>query len=176
METMEMMCRRRSCRTYLPGQISEEALNTLLRAANAAPVGMGKYDAVHLTVVQNSKLLVKLNIRAADFMGDPTLRPTYGAPTVIFVSAAEGDPDDVRYCNAACIVENMHLAATDLGLGSVYLMGCIRALQKAPDLQRELGIPAGFTPMSALAVGMASQEVQRRRELTTDRIACNCMP
>lgn len=175
METMEVMHRRQSCRDYLPGQISEEALNTLLLAANAAPVGMGKYQNMHLTVVQNSTLLTKLNVRAADFMGDPTLRPTYGAPTVIFVSAAEGDPDDVRYCNAACIVENMHLAATDLGLGSVYLLGCIRALQKAPELQRELGIPEGFTPMSALAVGMANRQMPRR-ELTAERIACKRMP
>ena len=174
METMEVMRRRQSCRAYLPGQISEEALNTLLQAANAAPVGMGRYDTVRLTVVQNNTLLTKLNVRAADFMGDPALRPTYGAPTVILVSAAEGDPDDVRYCNAACIVENMHLAATELGLGSVYLLGCIRALQKAPELQRELGIPEGFTPMSALAVGMANQQMPRR-ELTAERIACNRM-
>ena len=89
---------------------------------------MGQYDKVHLTVVQNAALLVKLNLCTADFIGDASFRATYGAPTVILVSAAAGDPDDVRYCNAACIVENMHLAATDLGLGSVYLLGCIRAL------------------------------------------------
>ena len=169
MEFMETLCRRRSCRNYLPGQISEEDLQTLLKAANAAPVGMGQYDKVHLTVVQNAALLVKLNLCTADFIGDASFRATYGAPTVILVSAAAGDPDDVRYCNAACIVENMHLAATDLGLGSVYLLGCVRALQKNAALQRELGVPEGFAPMSALAVGFASQEM-RRREIPAGRI------
>ena len=175
MEFMETLCRRRSCRNYLPGQISEEALQTLLQAACAAPVGMGQYEKMHLTVVQNAALLVKLNLCTADFFGNPSFQATYGAPTVILVSAAAEELEDVRYCNAACIVENMHLAATDLGLGSVYLLGCIRALLKAPALQRELGVPEGFVPMSALAVGFASQEV-RRRELTAERIAVTRMP
>ena len=102
-------------------------------------------------------------------MGDPSLRPTYGAPTVILVLVSRDSKQDAAYCNAACIVENMHLAATDLGLGSVYLLGCIRALQQDEALQRELKIPEAFFPASALAVGYCA-ETGHMRALTTDKI------
>ena len=69
-----------------PGAAFRSRRDALLKAANAAPVGMGHYESVHLTVVQNKDLLEKLNVGAAAFMGDPSLRPTYDAPTVIIVS------------------------------------------------------------------------------------------
>ena len=124
MEVMDAMSRRRSCRAYLPQQILNEKRDEILKAANAAPVGMGEYQNVRLSVIQSAALLEKLDRCGAAFLGDPSLRPTYGAPTVILVSVSRDSKQDAAYCNAACIVENMHLAATDLGLGSVYLLGC----------------------------------------------------
>lgn len=53
MNTMETICSRKSVRTYTGEQITEEQLNTILKAANAAPVGMGQYEGVHLTVITN---------------------------------------------------------------------------------------------------------------------------
>ena len=163
MEVMDAMSRRRSCRAYLPQQILNEKRDEILKAANAAPVGMGEYQNVRLSVIQSAALLEKLDRCGAAFLGDPSLRPTYGAPTVILVSVSRDSKQDAAYCNAACIVENMHLAATDLGLGSVYLLGCIRALQ------RELKIPEAFFPASALAVGYCA-ETGHMRALTTDKI------
>lgn len=169
MEVMDAMSRRQSCRAYLPQQILNEKRDEILKAANAAPAGMGEYQNVRLSVIQSAALLEKLDRCGAAFMGDPSLRPTYGAPTVILVSVSRDSKQDVAYCNAACIVENMHLAATDLGLGSVYLLGCIRALQQDETLQRELKIPEAFFPASALAVGYCA-ETGHMRALTTDRI------
>ena len=169
MEVMDAMSRRRSCRAYLPQQILNEKRDEILKAANAAPVGMGEYQNVRLSVIQSAALLEKLDRCGAAFLGDPSLRPTYGAPTVILVSVSRDSKQDAAYCNAACIVENMHLAATDLGLGSVYLLGCIRALQQDAALQRELKIPEAFFPASALAVGYCA-ETGHMRALTTDKI------
>lgn len=169
METMDMLCRRQSCRAYLPRQILNDKLETVLKAGNAAPVGMGRYDNVCISVIQNGALLDRLNACTANFVGDPAFVATYGAPTVIVVSTAKADPEDVSYCNAACVVENMHLAATDLGLGSVYLLGCVRALQKDEALQRDLKIPEAFRPMSAIAVGYPAAQ-GHMRALTTDKI------
>ena len=168
MEFMETIRRRQACRAFQDTQLSGAQLDALLKDANAAPVGMGHYESVHLTVVQNKDLLEKLNVGAA-FMGDPSLRPTYDAPTVIIVSCDKAEPEEMNYCSAACVVENLLLTAADMGLGGVYLMGCVRALQDRNDLQAEMNIPDGFMPMAGMAVGVPAGELPAR-DLTTERI------
>ena len=59
MEFMETIRRRQACRAFQDTQLSGAQLDALLKAANAAPVGMGHYESVHLTVVQNKDLLEK---------------------------------------------------------------------------------------------------------------------
>jgi len=171
METMKAIASRQSCRSYTGEQVTEEVLQTILEAANASPVGMAKFDEVKLTVIQNKVLLEKLDQVGADFMGNPDLRPTYGAPTIILVSAIKPtDPQNPSsYCNAACIVENMAIAAADLGLGSVYLLGVIAALGTNTALCTDLKVPDGFIPVSAIALGK-SKEPLKERILTTSKI------
>lgn len=62
---METICSRKSVRTYTGEQITEEQLNTILKAANAAPVGMGQYEGVHLTVITNTELLDRIDAAGA---------------------------------------------------------------------------------------------------------------
>ncbi len=75
METMKTMEIRQSCRAYTPEQICEADLEVILQAANAAPVGMGRYEDVHLTVIQNNELLDEIDSVAAEFFGDPAKHP-----------------------------------------------------------------------------------------------------
>lgn len=172
METMEAIARRQSCRAYTGEQITEEELQTILEAANAAPAGMGRYDTERLTVIQNPELLARLDAAGAAFFGNPEGHPLYGAPTLILVSAAvqENKLSPVAYSNAACIIENMAIAAADLGLGGVYIMGIIHAISMNKELSDELRIPQGFAPVSAFAVGKAAMPLEAR-ELTVTRIS-----
>ena len=57
MEVMDAMSRRQSCRAYLPQQILNEKRDEILKAANAAPAGMGEYQKVRLSVIQSAALL-----------------------------------------------------------------------------------------------------------------------
>jgi nitroreductase len=172
METLKAIENRQSCRAYTGEQVTEGDLQTILKAANAAPVGMGKYEDVRLTVVQNKELLAKLDGVGAVFFGNPDMHPLYGAPTVIIVSNKIADPKQsaVAYSNAACVVENMALASTELGLGNVYLMGAVMALAMNADLCKEFNIAEGFVPTSAIAVGKAATPA-KIRTLTTTKIA-----
>lgn len=157
METLKAIAMRKSARAYKPEQITGEELEAVLSAGCASPVGMGRYEALHLTVIKNRDLLDK--IAAASKVNSPRKDmgdPFYGAPTAVFVSStkdenAPGAP--VELANAACIIENMHIAATDLGLGSVYLMGVVGMTDGNTELHREMGIPEGYTPVSAMALG-----------------------
>lgn len=171
METMKTIATRQSCRAYTEEQITEKELQTILEAANAAPVGMGKYDEIKLTVIQKKDVIAKIDNVVSDFFGNAEIIPTYGAPTIILISAEKtaDSQNAVAYCNAACIVENMALAATELGLGSVYLFSAAAALAGKEDYYKELKVPDGFIPVSAIAIGK-SREPMIERELTTSKI------
>ncbi|QOX64118.1 nitroreductase [Anoxybacterium hadale] len=172
METMKTIAMRQSCREYTGEQLTESELKTVLEAANASPVGMGKFEDMMLTVVQKKDLLEKLDEAGAKFYGNPDMHPLYGAPTVIIASAKDTGIDRrmVGFCNAACMIENMALAATDLGLGSVYLMGSIMALGGDSDLKQDMKIPADFIPASAIALGATTQPL-KERDLTVSKVS-----
>lgn len=167
METMKAIFTRQSIRSYTAKQISKEDLEIVLKAACAAPVGNGKYDEVHLTVLQNKELMEKITTCVAKTTGNPDLKPFYDAPTVILVSCLPGT--NLIYANAACLIENMAIAAADRGLGSVYLWGFINSLCKDTELLKELKLPEGFTPVSAIAVGHPTTPLAER-EISLDKV------
>lgn len=166
MELMKAIAMRKSTRSYKSEQISDESLNTILKAGCAAPVGMRAYNSVHLTVIQNSDLLDKITNITREAFGNPKMNPMYGAPTLVIVS---GKPNEkapgIELANASCILENMSLAATDMGLGSVYLLGIIFALSKNKELLKELNLPEGFVPAAAMSLGYPIEPLTEEKEL-----------
>lgn len=175
MNTLETIYARKSVRTYTGEQITEEDLNTILKAANAAPVGMGQYENVHLTVITNAELLEKIDAAGAAMFGKPDIHPLYHAPMLIVVSAKMPEVktmENVTYSNAAIIVQNMALAATELGVGVCHIWGATMALQNTPELLKELQLPDGFLPCCAAALGK-TEDSYSEREIPEDRIATN---
>jgi nitroreductase len=172
MDTMKTIAARQSCRAYTGEQITEGELQTILEAANAAPVALGKYDEVKLTVIQNKGLITKINSVVSEALGNPEMNPTYGAPTIILVlgQKTEDPKNAIAYCNASCIVENMMLAAAELGLGSVYIFTVAAVLATRTDSYKELKVPDGFVPVAAIAVGKSSEPAVERT-LITSRIS-----
>lgn len=166
MEMIKTIAMRKSTRSYKTEQISDGSLTTILNAGCAAPVGMGAYDSVHLTVIQNSILLDKITKVTADLFGNLKMKPFYGAPTIVIVSSKSNDKaPTVGVANAACIIENMTLAATDLGLGSVYLWAFLASFSADAELLKELVLPEGFVPVSALAIGYPTEPLDKEKEL-----------
>ncbi len=163
MEWNELMLTRKSCREYTDQQITADQLKAILQAGCAAPVARGKYEQLQLTVVQDKALLELIDAAAKAGYGDDSFSCTRGAPTVIIVSVAEeqGQISPMMIASAGCVVENMHLAATDLGLGSVYL-GSIQAVNNSFEVLYKLKLQEGFWPVSALAVGNAKEPLKAR--------------
>ena len=159
MELFETLKTRKSTRDFTDVQIGEADLNEILLAGSAAPIGMRKFESIHLTVVQNKELLDDMQKAAATAFGDTSRKPIYDAPTLIIVSSQELG-NSIEYANVGCIMENMALAATALGLGNIYLWGITAFLGSQPDYLQKLQIPEGFKPISALAVGYAVEELK----------------
>ena len=186
MEFEKLLRVRQSTRKYQDKQIPQEHLQKIIDAANYAPIGSNLYKDVHLTIVQDQNILIKLceaawkrfstRQKVEEIAGD-TLdksddRPLerhpnlfYGAPTVIFVSHRKQNLQlGIEWANVTSVVNQMHLAATDLGLGSVYMWGALESMRMIPELDHTelLQLPDDFEPLIGLAVGYPEKELEAR--------------
>lgn len=166
MELKKAMNSRRSIRTYTGEQITREQLNSILNAAYEAPVGMGRYDGICLTVITNPELLKEIDENAARAFGNPDMHPLYGAPMLIVVSSASDG--NVASANVGIIIQNMSLAAVDEGVGHCDIYGATAAMAGNKDLVKKLDLPSGFTPLGAIALGK-SNEAYTSREIPAER-------
>lgn len=168
MEFIDVLNKRRSIRSFTGEPVSEESLKQILHAANAAPVGLGKYDSVHLTVVKDPALLAELEQATAAAFNAENRRFLYHAPELIVVSTAAAD--NVGYSNAAIVAHNMALAAVNEDAGVCHIWGCIMALAANPELIQKFRIPEGFTPACAVALGK-TEDHYSQREIPENRIS-----
>lgn len=153
MELYESIYQRYSARKYADKAVPADVLQRVIEAGCAAAVGKKRFDTLHLTVVESEEAWSA--VRALYGESDPS----YGAPLMLILSArAQADRPGIEYANAACIIENMLLAATAEGLGSCYIWGMLLQLKEDKALCERLGIPAGFVPASAVLLGYAADE------------------
>ena len=166
MELMKAIAIRKSTRSYKSEQISDETLDTIIKAGCAAPIGMGAYNSMHLTVIQNVDLLNKITNITREVFGNPKMNPIYDAPTLVIVSSKPNEKAPaIGLANASCIIENMSLAGIELGVGSVYLLGFVLAISKNEDLIKELNLPEGFVLDAAIALGYPTEPLTNEEEL-----------
>ena len=160
MELLELMSKRYSCRSFNDKKIPKEDLELILKSGYLAPVGKGKYDELMITVIENKELINELDKVGAEFFGGNIKSPTYSANTVLLISGKKSDNQLVHYCNASCIIENMLLMATNLGIQSVYLLGAIEALKNNLELCKKLGLGDEYFPIASMALGYDSSGVK----------------
>ena len=174
MNTLEAIAKRVSIRSYQPEQIPEEALQTILKAGMAAPVGSGAYDTLHLTVIQDMGILNEISEAINDLVFKVLgrrMNKNFGAPTMIVVSAKPGHIPGIEMANAATVLENMTLAATDLGLASIIQGGASAVLAQNAELRAKVQIPEGFQPALAISVGYGvSAEPAKQHVISVNRI------
>ena len=146
MELFDVINKRFSNRKFLEKQIGNEDLDRILKAGMQAPVGRGRYEDIHITVIQDKNLLDEIN-KLAD------RSVFYNAPTLVIISAKD-DGHGLDKENSACVAMNMLLAATDLGLASIYL-NLVIGLIKNSDILNKLNLPLGFVPIVGVGSGYA---------------------
>jgi len=194
MHYFELLQARSSCRKYTGEKLSREDLDKILLAANAAPIGSNRTEDIHLTVVEDRAVLDKLaecmhrrrqdkaamrNIteKIKDENAKPKggFDPFYGAAAVIFISHRKQDiQPGIEYCNVTTVAMAMHLAATELGLGSVFMWGSLEAMRMYPEYDNTavLELPEGFEPLLGIAIGHRAVE-GKRKILAADHFTVN---
>lgn len=153
---IDVIRKRSSTRGYTAEPLTEEELNTLLHAGLQAPTAANRQE-IHFTVLKgDNPVLQELEDEKNRLRGLTTPQPHnfyYEAPTVIVLSA------DSTYkwspLDAGIAVENMALAAEELGLGSL-IIGCIYdALrgEKKDHFSKALRFPEQYEYEIAIAFG-----------------------
>ena len=112
MEAYDAIQNRSSCRKYRAEQITGEQLDALLKAANAAPVGMGDYKSFEVIAVQDGEICRAIDAGTAHAMPVMGDHPTYEAPTLMFICVKPNPQFGmIPYCGASCIAENIMIQA-----------------------------------------------------------------
>ncbi len=166
-ETLNVIKRRCSVRSFLEKQVPDEALQAILEAGSCAPYAQ-EYTR-HFTVVQNKALIDRLSEEAkaaAVLMDVPHLAALgqkkeyhclYQAPTVILISAKEKSVAPESDCAAA--IENMLIAAQSLEIESCWIYFTILAFLSPTGaaLREVFKIPDGYNPSASVALGYAKE-------------------
>lgn len=166
MQFTQVLKTRVSTRDFETRPVPESAVKTLLDAALYAPVGMHMYDTLHLSVITNPEILERIRLCVAKASGNENADPLHNAPLLIVVSSSQ--TGDIGALNVSCLIENMLLAATDLGLGNLYVRGAITEVAKDKTLVQDMRIPEGFTPVASVAVGYAKVSAAPRETPKND--------
>lgn len=161
MEFFDVLALRQSVRAYTEEAVSPEDTARLVEAAQYAPVGMHNHEGYLITVISNPEIIAEMRDTYTKITGKAK-DPIFGAPLFIAVSATPKAIEELKKYDAACIVENIHLAAAAIGLGSCYIHGMVFAIRQARAWQQAAGIPEDATPICGIAVGHSLRPVHPR--------------
>ena len=156
MNTLEAIKLRHSTRGFSDKQLRDADLEAILFAGGQAAVGGADFKSLRLYAVQDPALLKDINDASAK--NRPGSNPLYGAPTLVVLASKKSILENIEFTNAGCIIQNMMVAATDLGIDSIYLWMSMYGINGEPELMQRLGFPEGFTCVGTLALGYAARE------------------
>lgn len=171
MEVMKAILERRSIRKFKSEQIKDCELETVLKAAQYAPSAANQQSAVYV-VVQEPAMRAKIAELNASIMGRTGADPYYGAPTVIL---AFGEAGKIAPVEDACLgLENMYLAAYDLGLGSIWIHRTRQMFEteEGKALLKEWGIDRELIGVGSCALGYPDCELPAPAPRREDTIFC----
>lgn len=165
---VEMIMTRTSVRSYDSTRtVSAEQVDTLMRAAMAAPTAMNK-QPWQFVVIDDRTVLDTI---AARF---PNISMAAGASVAVAVCgdmslAIEGDgqPYWIQDCSAA--TENLLLAAHAMGLGAVWC-GIYPIEERVKDMSSLLKLPENVIPLALVPVGYPSGNPQPKDKFNAGRV------
>jgi nitroreductase len=163
-EVMDLIFSRRSIRQYTEQEVSKETVTLLLQAAMAAPSAANGRPWEFVAVTDKAVLA---ELRAA-------LPGHYNGQAAIAVCAnlaLAGSTASERFWqqDLSAATENILLAATGLGLGSVWT-GSYPGQERMVILRRVLGIPESVIPMCLVWLGYPAETKPPRTQYDAQRV------
>ena len=164
-EALSPIFRRRSIRHYKAQPVEQETIIHVLRAAMAAPTACNS-QPWEFVVVTEPEIIGALKARL--YAG------RYNAPAAIVIC---GNPEIannssarhfwVQDCSAAA--QNVLIAATELGLGSVWI-GVYPLPSVMKPVSEVLNLPANVVPLCVIYIGYPDEEKAPRTQYDEYRV------
>ena len=167
---------RTSIRSYTDEKLTEDQITTILKAAMAAPSGMN-VQPWHFVVLTDTSEYTGIFGE-----GNFNLRMYKDAAAVIVTCAdttfkgrsrdggeAVVRPNGIWRDDMGAVSENILLAATSLGIGSVWT-ACYPYPERYMPVKNALGLPAEVLPYSVIVLGYSDSEVTPKDKWKPERI------
>ena len=171
MDALEAVFTRRSVRQYTDEPVSDQAIETILRAAMQSPSAVN-LQPWHFVVIDDRTLLDHI----PDF--HPYSSFLREAPVAIVVCGdLERDRLDASYwvqgCSAA--TQNLLLAAHAIGLGAVWL-GVYPRRERIEGVRRLLHLPDNLVPLNIVSLGHPAESPAQFDRFDPSRVSRNIWP
>ena len=165
MDVLEAIKTRRSIRSYLPQEVPQEHMNTVLEAARLAPSGANR-QTWKFVVVRDAATRRRLAdiTRGQDFIADA---PVVIAAVATDPSVTTGSGEPAHRIDTAIAVDHITLAAHSLGLGTCW----IGAFDQR-GAEEVLGVPGNAEVVVLLSLGYAAKEGVFRGRKEVEDIVC----
>ena len=165
MDALEAILTRKSIRSYLADPLTDDQIETILQAGEAAPTALGKFDALQVCVVLDPSTLEEISDKIEKETGRKgTL---YGAPALFVICFDRTAPTaDFAQLNCACVADNMLLAAHAQGLGAVIQMASAGVIKSDMDLRDKVSLPDNFDPVLSVCVGYPAKDAAAAEKKT----------
>ena len=152
MKTMEAILKRRSIRQFTNQPIAQDDLNTLLRAAMMAPTARNCQEWEFVIVRKKETFQKIMHIH-------PYAKMLEQANCAIIVCGNTQREHAPGYWMADCgaATQNILLAATSLGIGSVWL-GVYPNEERMNGLAKILNLPEYIKPLNIIALGYPNEK------------------
>lgn len=167
MDAMEAILGRRSIRQYTESPVSDETVETILRAAMAAPSANDK-QPWRFIIINKREILDAI---PAFHQYAAMLKQ---APLAILICGDKSAVSHTGYlyldCSAA--TQNMLLAIHALGLGAVWL-GIYPREQRMAGIRDLLGLPDHLEPVALVSIGYPAEHKPPSRRFDKEKIRYN---
>jgi nitroreductase len=155
METMKAIMTRRSIRAFKNTPVTEGQIKILLEAAMNAP-SAGDGRPWHFIVTTDRAKIDALADTVDE--GNPMFKQAQAAILVCLDESLEGFKGfGVQDCS--CAAQNLHLAAHDMGLGTVWI-AVIGVLPRVAGCRTILGVPEHIKPFAIFPLGWPDEKLE----------------
>lgn len=167
MDLIEGIFTRRSIRKYKKGQITQDQIDTLLKAAMYAPSARNQ-QPWHFIVITDRDIINKI------MLVHPYAKMLSEAQIAILVCGDKNLELSKDYwvvdCSAA--TENILLAAHGLGLGAVWL-GLHPREERKDAIKEIFKLPINVEPLSLISVGIPDEQKSDPNRFKPERVHYN---
>ena len=166
----ENMVTRRSIRKYKADMVPKDIIEKVMEAGTYAANGMGKQASI-IVAVTNKEIRDKLSEINCKIGGWPEgFDPFYGAPVVLIVLADADWP--IRVYDGSCVMENMMLAAHELGVGSCWIHRAKEEFEMPEwkEWLKSIGVEGNYEGIGHCVLGYVDGEYPKAAERKTDRM------